>query len=73
MGMRNRAKEIVAARGITAYRFWLDTGIGRNTAFDLYHRSERYPSAEVMATICRTYGLTPSDVVEYVPDETEAA
>jgi len=69
MAIRNRIKELVNSRGISVYRFWKDTGIGQNTAYDLYHHPNRYPMAEVMDAICRAYGVTPGDVLEYVPDD----
>jgi DNA-binding Xre family transcriptional regulator len=66
--IRNRIKELVDSRGISVYRFWKDTGIGQNTAYDLYRHPERYPMADVMEAICRTYGVSPGDILEYVPD-----
>jgi DNA-binding Xre family transcriptional regulator len=68
MTIRNRIKELVDSRGLSIYRFWQDTGISRNTAYELYHHPERYPMAEVMEAICRAYGVTPGDVLEYAPD-----
>jgi len=68
MAIRNRIKELVDSRGISVYRFWKDTGVGQNTAYDLYRHPERYPMAEVMDAICRAYGVTPGDVLEYIPD-----
>jgi len=67
--MRNRVKELVDSRGLTVYRFWQETGISRNTAYELYNNPDRYPMADVMEAICRTYKVTPSDVIEWIPDE----
>ncbi len=69
MPMKNRVKALVDSRGITVYRFWQDTGISRNTAYDLYNNPSRFPTAEVMAAIISTYGVEPNDIVEFVAHE----
>lgn len=68
MAMRNWIKQLVDSRGISIYRFWQDTGISRNTAYDLYNTPSRYPTAEVMEAIIKTYNLEPNDVIECVSE-----
>jgi DNA-binding Xre family transcriptional regulator len=67
MAIRNRVKDLVDSRGLTVYRFWQETGISRNTAYELYNNPDRYPMADVMDAICKTYLVTPNDVLEWIP------
>jgi hypothetical protein len=66
--MRNKIKQLVDSRGLSIYRFWQDTGISRNTAYDLYNNPDRYPMADVMDAIIKTYKVDPGDVIEWIPD-----
>jgi DNA-binding Xre family transcriptional regulator len=70
----NRLKEFLDSRGVTSgYQFWKDTGLPQSTAFRLYSDRSVYPSKKVMDIICRTYNAKPGDLLDWIPDNGEAA
>lgn len=69
MPMRNKIKEFVDSRGITAYQFIKETGIAPGTGYKLYKDAKHRPSPDVLEIICDTYEIQPNDVLEWVKDE----
>jgi hypothetical protein len=67
--MRNKIKQLVDSRGLSVYRFWQDTGISRNTAYELYNNPDRYPMADVMDAIIKAYQVKTDEVIEWIPDD----
>ena len=66
MPIKNKIKSFVDDRGMTVYRFRDEVGIANGTAYGLYNRPHQYPSKEVVAKICKVYGVHPGDLLEYV-------
>lgn len=69
MGMRNRIEHILREQGVTAYRMAKDIGISRTSVYKLKNNPEVFPSGDVFEGLIRAYGVTPSDIVEFVADE----
>lgn len=63
--MQNKIRQIIEAKGITAYRFWKDTGVARATAFRLAADPSYIPGNDAMDKICRAYGLDAGDLLEF--------
>ncbi len=66
--MRNKIKEFVDSRGLTAYQFIKETGIAPGTGYKLYKDSKHRPSPDVLEVICDTYEIQPNDVLEWIKD-----
>ncbi|MBD2100657.1 helix-turn-helix transcriptional regulator [Leptolyngbya sp. FACHB-261] len=69
MPLRNKIKDLVDGRGITPYRFWKDTGLSRNTAYNLYNDPTYIPGAEIITAICEVYKCQPGDFLMWLEDE----
>lgn len=69
MPVRNKIKEFVDGRGLTAYQFIKETGIAPGTGYKLYKDSKHRPSPDVLEAICDTYEIQPNEVLEWVKDE----
>ena len=68
--MRNRIAELIDRLGVTAYRFAEETGITKNTVYDLKNRPEQFPTAGVFDRIIRAYPkVMPNDIVEWVDED----
>lgn len=67
--MRNKIKEFVDRRGLTAYQFIKETGIAPGTGYKLYKDSKHRPSPDVLEAICDTYEIQPNEILEWVKDE----
>ena len=63
--MFNRIKDFVDQRGITRYRFWQDTNLGRDTAYRLYNDPSYIPTGAVLDKICSTYKMQPGEFLEW--------
>lgn len=66
MPMKNKVKAFIDRKGITVYRFIKDTGIATNTGYSLYRNDRHMPSPGVLAAICDTYQVQPSEILEWV-------
>lgn len=69
MPMRNKIKEFVDSRGMTAYQFIKETGIAAGTGYKLYKDPKHRPSPDVLEIICDTYEIQPNDILEWIKDE----
>ena len=67
--MKNKIKQFLEARDITAYRFIKDTGISDTTGYRLAADGSYIPSAKVLEAICKTYTVQPGDLLEWLPGQ----
>lgn len=70
--VRNRIKEVLQERGVTTYRFAMDTGVSVPAAVKMLKPSV-YPRHETVATICKTYNLKPWDFLVFDDVELSAS
>lgn len=63
MSVFNRIQELIDSRGISVYRFWKDTGIGRDTAYRLYNDRSYIPNGDVLDKICTAYRVQPGAIL----------
>ena len=63
--LKNDIKTLVDRMGITRYRFWKDTGLSRQTAYELYDNPDRIPKQDVMERLAETYGWQPGQYLYY--------
>jgi len=50
---------------MTRYRFWQETGLGRDTAYRLYNDPTYIPTGQVLNKICSTYKIQPGEFLEW--------
>ncbi len=55
MAMKNKLKQFVEKRGITAYKLSKQTGLPLNTVYRLVNNPSQVPSGEVMDAILNQY------------------
>ncbi|BAY50477.1 hypothetical protein SAMD00079811_81060 (plasmid) [Scytonema sp. HK-05] len=67
--MLNNIKQFIDSRGISRYRFWQDTGLGRDTAYRLCNDPTYIPTGGVLDKICATYKVQPGELLTWVPDD----
>lgn len=67
--MFNRIGKFIEHRGISRYRFWQDTKLGRDTAYRLCNDPTYIPTGAVLDKICSTYRLQPGEFLEWHSDE----
>lgn len=72
MPMRNRVKEFLDARGLSAYQMIKDTGIAPATGYKLAKDESHLPSIRVLEVICDRYRVQPNEIVEWVDREVKA-
>jgi DNA-binding Xre family transcriptional regulator len=68
MPVLNTIKNFIDNREISRYRFWQDTGLGRDTAYRLCNDPHYVPTGSVLEKICATYGVQPGDLLTWIPD-----
>jgi hypothetical protein len=64
----NRPDPISGAGQTSPYRFWQDTGIGRDTAYRMYNDPTYIPASGALNKICEAYRMQPGDFLFWVPD-----
>lgn len=67
--MLNQIKEFIDKRGISRYRFWQDTGLGRDTAYRLCNDRTYIPTGNVLDKICGTYRVQPGELLVWMADD----
>lgn len=67
--MLNKIYEFIQNRGISRYRFWQDTQLGRDTAYRLCNDPTYIPTGNVLDKICSTYKMQPGDFLEWRDDQ----
>ncbi|NJR71151.1 MAG: helix-turn-helix transcriptional regulator [Synechococcales cyanobacterium CRU_2_2] len=68
VAVKNTIRALLERRGITAYRFQLDTGLALRTAYDLFNDPSRIPSGAAMNKICAAYGIQPGAFLAWEED-----
>ncbi len=68
--MLNQIHEFIKERGITRYRFWQDTQLGRDTAYRLCNDPTYIPTGAVLDKICSTYKIQPGEILIWHEDKT---
>ena len=70
MPIKNRIKEFIESKGITAYRFQKDTGLAPKTVYDLCNDPWQVPHITTLNKICDLYKIQPNELMVWVdPDE----
>ena len=64
--MRNKVKQFLELRQLSAYRLVKDTGISDTTGYRLAADPTYVPSAKVLEAICETYRVQPGEILEWV-------
>ncbi|MBD2504602.1 helix-turn-helix domain-containing protein [Anabaena azotica] len=67
--MQNRIKQFIEDKGISRYKFWQDTKLGRDTAYRLCNDPNYVPTGSVLDKICTTYRVQPGELLVWLPDE----
>lgn len=65
--MRNKIKQFLESRDLSAYRLVKDTGISDTTGYRLAADPTYVPSAKVLEAICEAYNVQPGEILEWVP------
>lgn len=63
MPMRNRVREFLDERGMSAYAFIKETGIGETTGYKLAKDSSHLPSIRVLEALCETFQVQANEFV----------
>lgn len=66
--MRNKVKQFLEVRGLSAYRLIKDTEISDTTGYRLASDPSYIPSAKVLESICRAYDAQPGELIEWVSE-----
>lgn len=61
--LKNRIKQLLKERQISAYRFIKDIGIGETTGYRLAKDPNKIPSVAIISKICATYQIQPSEII----------
>jgi DNA-binding Xre family transcriptional regulator len=69
MAVFNRIRKFIEERGISRYRFWQDTQLGRDTAYRLCNDPSYIPTGSVLDKICSTYKVQPGEFLGWHDDE----
>jgi len=69
MAVFNRIREFIEKQGISRYRFWQDTQLGRDTAYRLCNDPSYIPTGAVLDKICSTYKVQPGEFLGWYEDE----
>ncbi len=71
--IENRLSEVMGRRRISISELGRRAGVTRNTVARLYHGQTRQIDLVVLRRLCEALGVTPGDVLVYMPDEQEQA
>lgn len=63
MALKNRVKEFLQERKLSAYQFIKDTGISESTGYELARNSSHLPSIASLEKICDAYEIETSEIV----------
>lgn len=67
--MQNQIKKFIEGKGISRYKFWQDTKLGRDTAYRLCNDPSYIPTGSVLDKICTTYKVQPGELLVWLPDD----
>ncbi len=65
----NRPDPVSGTEYTSPYRFWQDTGIGRDTAYRMYNDSTYVPTSKALNKICNAYKIQPGAFLVWEPDD----
>lgn len=65
----NRPDPVNGTEYTSPYRFWQDTGIGRDTAYRMYNDSTYIPTSKALNKICNAYKIQPGAFLVWEPDD----
>ena len=71
--MRNKIKQFLDSRGLSAYRMIQDAKISDTTGYKLASDPTYIPSAKILEAICETYRVQPGELLEWIPREKVAS
>lgn len=69
----NRPDPISGAEYTSPYRFWQDTGVGRDTAYRMYNDPTHIPTSKALNKICSAYKIQPGTFLVWEPDDESQA
>ena len=77
MTLLNRIKEFLDFRPdpvsgteyTSPYRFWQETGIGRDTAYRMYNDPTYVPTSKALDKICSAYKIQPGSFLVWEPND----
>ncbi|NDJ25955.1 helix-turn-helix domain-containing protein [Nostoc sp. B(2019)] len=69
MPMRNKIKQFLESRGLSAYRMIQDAKISDTTGYKLAADSTYIPSSKILEALCETYRIQPGEILEWFPAE----
>ncbi len=69
MTVLNTIGQFISQLGITRYRFWQDTDLGRDTAYRLCNDPNYIPTGQVLDKICATYKIQPGILLTWIPED----
>ncbi|WP_049858590.1 helix-turn-helix domain-containing protein [Gloeothece citriformis] len=72
MPVFNKISKFIEHKGISRYRFWQDTQLGRDTAYRLCNDPFYIPTGNVLDKICSTYKIQPGEILGWY-DESETS
>jgi DNA-binding Xre family transcriptional regulator len=67
--MRNKIKQFLESRGLSAYRMIQDANISDTTGYKLAADPGYIPSAKVLEAICEAYRVQPGELLEWIPSK----
>jgi DNA-binding Xre family transcriptional regulator len=70
MAVFNQIQKFIEERGISRYRFWKTTGLGRDTAYRLCNDPTYVPTGNVLDKICEAYKVQPGEFLVWTPTTT---
>ena len=71
--MKNKIKQFLEARQLSAYQFIKDTGVAPATGYKLAKSPDYLPGIRVLEVICDTYRVQPGEVLEWDDDATDVS
>ena len=72
MAIKNRVSRLMLERGENITGLMMATGIAYSTAHRLYHDKINRVDFETLDKLCRHFGVTPCEILEYVTDTAPA-
>ena len=73
MTVQNRIKKFIDERGISRYKLWQETKLGRDTAYRLCNDPTYIPTGNVLDKLCATYRVQPGEFLVWIPDDEPVA
>jgi DNA-binding Xre family transcriptional regulator len=71
MPMKNKIKQFLESRQLSAYQFIKDTGVAPATGYKLAKSPDYLPGIRVLEVICDTYRVQPGELLEWVDESSD--